>query len=48
MNVGYPHQIDKGLKAGFFQYLTMLYRLDDLMKAIDKSLRYSAEGLTPQ
>jgi CheY-like chemotaxis protein len=35
----FQHQIDKGLKAGFFRYLTMPYRLDDLMRAIDDSLR---------
>jgi CheY-like chemotaxis protein len=36
----FQHQIDKGLKAGFFRYLTMPYRLDDLMRAIEDSLRH--------
>src|SRR5665647_21661 len=40
----YLHQIDNGLKAGFFRYLTKPYRLDDLMKAIDDALRHAAEG----
>jgi CheY-like chemotaxis protein len=44
----YPNQIDKGLKAGFFRYLTKPYRLDDLMKAIDDSLRHAAESLPAQ
>ena len=40
----YQYQIDKGLKAGFFRYLTKPYRLYDLMKAIDDALRHAAES----
>ena len=40
----YPHQIEKGLKAGFFRYLTKPYRLVDLMNAIDDALRHVAEN----
>ena len=31
----YQIEIDKGLKNGFFRFLTKPYRLDDLMNAID-------------
>lgn len=34
----YPDQIKKGLKAGFFHYLTKPYRLTDLMAAIDMAV----------
>lgn len=40
----HQYQIDKGLKAGFFRYLTKPYKLDDLMNAIDDSLRHAAGG----
>jgi CheY-like chemotaxis protein len=42
----YPVQISKGLKAGFFRYLTKPYRLDDLMKAIDDALHHAAREST--
>jgi CheY-like chemotaxis protein len=35
------------LIAGFFRYLTIPYRLDDLMKAIDDSLQSAATGYIP-
>jgi CheY-like chemotaxis protein len=44
----YPDQIDKGLKAGFFRYLTKPYRLHDLMKAIDDSLPQGADSRPPE
>jgi CheY-like chemotaxis protein len=44
----YPHQIDRGFKAGFFRYLTKPYRLHDLMKAIDDSLLQSADSRPPE
>jgi CheY-like chemotaxis protein len=44
----YQHQIDKGLKAGFFRYLTKPYRLPDLMNAIDDSLLHAAESRPPE
>ncbi|MCJ7800159.1 MAG: response regulator [Polaromonas sp.] len=34
-------QIDAGLQAGFYRYLTKPYRLGDLLDAIDSALRYS-------
>jgi len=43
----YQYQIDRGLKAGFFRYLTMPYRLDELMHAIDDALRHATEGRPP-
>jgi CheY-like chemotaxis protein len=39
----FPHQIAKGLKAGFFRYLTKPYKLEDLMRAIDDALRQAAK-----
>ncbi|MFZ6641767.1 response regulator [Undibacterium sp. TC4M20W] len=37
----FPHQIEKGIKAGFFRYLTKPYKLDDLMGALDDSIYFS-------
>jgi CheY-like chemotaxis protein len=42
----FPHQIAKGLKAGFFRYLTKPYKLEDLMTAIDDALQHAA-GIHP-
>jgi CheY-like chemotaxis protein len=41
----YPRQIEEGLKAGFFLYLTKPFKLDDLMGAIDVALLNAAENL---
>lgn len=37
----YPHQIEHGIAAGFFRYLTKPYKLADLMAAIDDALRHA-------
>lgn len=34
----YPNQIQKGLEAGFFRYLTKPFKLDELMNIIDLAL----------
>ena len=34
----YPHQIERGLEAGFLRYLTKPYKLPDLIGAIDMAL----------
>jgi CheY-like chemotaxis protein len=37
----HPAQIQSGLQAGFYRYLTKPYKLTDLMDGIDSSLKYS-------
>ncbi len=39
----YPQQVEAGLRAGCYRYLTKPYKLDELMDAIDAALRYGAE-----
>lgn len=34
----YPKQIQMGLEAGFFRYLTKPFRLDELLSVIDRAL----------
>lgn len=36
-----PHDIAKGLEAGFFNYITKPMRVDEFMKALDAALRFS-------
>jgi CheY-like chemotaxis protein len=38
----FPAQVQAGLKAGFYRYLTKPYKLPDLMDAIDDSLGYTS------
>ena len=40
----YPRQIEEGLEAGFFRYLTKPFKVNELMDAIDVALRYAAEN----
>lgn len=40
----YPRQIEEGLEAGFFRYLTKPFRIDELMDAIDVALQYAGEN----
>jgi CheY-like chemotaxis protein len=40
----YPRQIEEGLEAGFFRYLTKPFKVDEFMDAIDFALRYAAEN----
>lgn len=44
----YAIQIEDGLKAGFFLYLTKPYKLNALMKAIDDALQYAANHPPPR
>jgi len=39
-----PRQIDKGIEAGFFRYLTKPFKLNDLMDALDSALRRAEEN----
>ncbi len=36
-----PHDVAKGLEAGFFNYITKPMRVDEFMKALDAALRFS-------
>jgi len=38
-----PHDIESGLEAGFFSYLTKPIVVRDFMNALDVALRYAAE-----
>jgi CheY-like chemotaxis protein len=39
-----PHDIAKGLEAGFFNYLTKPIKVNQFMDALDVALKYSAAG----
>ena len=38
----FPEQIEKGMRAGFFAYLTKPFKIDALMENIDEALRFSS------
>lgn len=40
-----PRDIEKGLEAGFFRYLTKPIKVNELMNALDDALRFSETGL---
>lgn len=40
----FAQQIDEGLKAGFFRYLTKPFKIDEFMDAVDVALRYATEN----
>jgi CheY-like chemotaxis protein len=40
----YPKQIEEGLKAGFFRYLTKPFKINELMNAIVLGLNDTAEN----
>ena len=39
-----PRDIEKGIKAGFFRYLTKPIKVDEFMDALDVALHYAAEN----
>jgi CheY-like chemotaxis protein len=39
-----PRDIEKGLEAGFFRYLTKPIKVHEFMGALDVALRYAAEN----
>lgn len=43
----FQNQIDAGLKAGFYRYLTKPFKLTDLLDAIDNSFGYTMERFGP-
>jgi CheY-like chemotaxis protein len=38
-----PRDVEKGLEAGFFRYLTKPIKVDEFMDALDVALHYAAE-----
>ncbi|MEO8170480.1 MAG: response regulator, partial [Oxalobacteraceae bacterium] len=42
-----PRDIEKGLTAGFFRYLTKPIKVDEFMDALDVALHYAAEHGIP-
>ena len=40
----YPRQIEQGLEAGFFRYMTKPFNVQEFMDAVDVALRYAAEN----
>ncbi len=40
-------QIDQGLKAGFYRYLTKPFRLTDLLNVIDDAVRFNPKNIGP-
>jgi signal transduction histidine kinase/ActR/RegA family two-component response regulator len=40
-----PHDIKKGLEAGFFRYLTKPIKVNEFMEALDVALEFAATGL---
>jgi CheY-like chemotaxis protein len=40
----FPRQIEKGIEAGFFRYLTKPFKIDELMDALDAALQFAAEN----
>jgi PAS domain S-box-containing protein len=43
-----PRDIEKGLEAGFFRYLTKPIKVNEFMDALDMALRFAAENQTAQ
>jgi len=40
-----PHDIERGLAAGFFRYLTKPIKVNEFMEALDAALEYAATGV---
>lgn len=40
----FPHQIEMGLEAGFFRYLTKPFQLPDFMRQLDEALHVAARN----
>ncbi len=43
-----PHDIEKGLEAGFFRYLTKPIKVGEFMETLDVALKFSETGLAPE
>jgi CheY-like chemotaxis protein len=42
-----PHDIQKGMKAGFFRYLTKPIKVDEFMKTLDEALCLDGDEPSP-
>ena len=42
-----PRDIEKGMDAGFFRYLTKPIRVNEFMSALDVALRHASEQTPP-
>jgi DNA-binding response OmpR family regulator len=40
-----PHEIERGLEAGFFRYLTKPIKIDEFVNAINDALNYADHEL---
>jgi CheY-like chemotaxis protein len=40
-----PHDIQRGLNAGFFRYLTKLIKVNEFMEILDESLEFAQTGV---
>ena len=40
----FPRQIEKGIEAGFFRYLTKPFKIGEFMDVLDAALHYAAEN----
>ncbi|UUZ66071.1 response regulator [Polaromonas sp. P1-6] len=43
-----PHDIERGLEAGFFRYLTKPIKINEFMDTLDEALKYSANEHRPR
>ncbi len=43
-----PSDIEKGLEAGFFRYLTKPIKIDEFMQTLDVALKFSAAAIKPK
>ena len=43
-----PHDIEKGLEAGFFRYLTKPIKVNEFMDTLDVALKFAETGLAPE
>jgi len=43
-----PRDIEKGLLAGFFRYLTKPIKVNEFMEALDVALQFAAQNKPPQ
>jgi CheY-like chemotaxis protein/nitrogen-specific signal transduction histidine kinase len=42
-----PRDIEKGLRAGFFQYLTKPIKVNEFMETLEEALEFAAQEVTP-
>ena len=40
-----PHDIERGLKAGFFRYLTKPIKVGEFMETVDVALKFAGQNV---